>query len=202
MNKKMIVILLSALLIITAAVLGWYLLVRDTTQPASNTGKQTTEQKSDTKPDNKTSPGDTDRERARTYQVSVYFSKHPDSDDDPSKTFAVARTSPDLGVARFALSELIKGPTAEEKLQGYFTTIGFREGESTCGSDFTLRIENGTARLQFCKQFDHRGIVADGQADSEIKATLRQFDSVQKVIILNQRGDCEFDLSGENKCLE
>lgn len=140
-------------------------------------------------------------EPAKTYPVSVYFSKHPDSDDDPAKTFPVQRVSPDLGVATFVMTELIKGPSAAETVEGYFTTIGFREGPVACDGDFKLSIAEGVARLQFCKLFDHRGVVADGQADSEIKATLRQFDTVKRVVILNSRSNCEFDLSGEDLCL-
>lgn len=140
-------------------------------------------------------------QESKTYPVSVFFSKRPDSDNDPGKVFAVARTSPDLGVGTFAISELLKGPTETEKAQGYFTTVRVRSGESNCGGeDFTLMIENGTATLRFCRQFDHLGVVADGQAESELKATLKQFSTVQKVVILNRDNNCEFDLSGMNLC--
>lgn len=114
----------------------------------------------------------------QTYPVSVYFSKHPESDNDPFRVFPVQRISPDLGEATFALRELIRGPSATELTQGYFTTIGFREGAPTCADDFKLTITDGAAKLQFCWPFDHRGVVADGQADSELKATLQQFDTV------------------------
>lgn len=137
---------------------------------------------------------------AKTYPVSVYFSKHPDSDNDPSKTFPVKRVSPDLGVASFAIAQLLKGPTSTELAQGYFATAHLRAG--TANSDFRLNIANVTATLQFLKPFDHLGVVADGQADSEIKSTLKQFSTVKKVIILNYRGNCEFDLSGMNLCKE
>jgi len=136
-----------------------------------------------------------------SYPVLVYFSKHPDSDDDPSKVFSVNRTSSSSGVGTYALQQLLKGPTADETTAGYFSTVRLRDGTSTCGgADFTLSIKDGTATLQFCKQFDHLGVVADGQADTALKATLKQFNSVQKVVILNSRGDCEFDLSGQNLC--
>lgn len=140
---------------------------------------------------------------ARAYTVSVYWSKHPDSDNDPSKTFAVSRTSADLGVGSAAITQLLKGPTAAESAQGYFTTVRLRAGTSTCGgNDFSLSMSGSIATLRFCRPFDHLGVVADGQASSEITATLKQFSSVQKVIILNSQGNCEFDLSGENRCLQ
>jgi hypothetical protein len=34
-----------------------------------------------------------------------------------------------------------------------------------------------------------------------IKKTLKQFSSVDKVVILNSSGDCLLDLSEENRCL-
>jgi hypothetical protein len=136
----------------------------------------------------------------QTYVVKVYFSKHPESDNDPARVFAVTRQSPSLGVANFAVTETLKGPTAAEKTAGYFTTVRLRN--STNAQDFRLSILNGTATLQFMKPFDHLGVVADGQASSELKASLLQFGSVKKVIILNYQGNCEFDLSGMNLCLQ
>jgi len=145
------------------------------------------------------SPATPQPQAPKTYPVKVYFSKHPESDDDPSKVFDVARTSPDVGVGTFAITELLKGPTGAEETAGYFTTARLRSGDSTCGGqDFTLAIRDSVAALQFCRRFDHLGVVADGQADSTIKATLMQFPSVEKVIILNPEGNCEFDLSGLN----
>ncbi|WP_277878043.1 hypothetical protein [Leptolyngbya sp. FACHB-261] len=36
---------------------------------------------------------------------------------------------------------------------------------------------------------------------SAIEATLRQFPTVNRVVILNPNGDCLGDESGENRCL-
>lgn len=160
----------------------------------------TTRQTQATTSKNKENHG-TSSNQKKTYPVSVYFSKHPESDNDPSKVFAVSRTSPDLGVGKYAITELLKGPSADETTQGYFATARIRAGASYCDNqDFTLNIVNNIATLKFCRTFDHLGVVADGQADSEIKATLKQFGSVGKVIILNRDNNCEFDLSGMNLC--
>jgi hypothetical protein len=150
------------------------------------------------------SPSSSSTTPSKTYDISVYFSKRPDSDDDPSKVFPVKRISPDLGVGTFAITELLKGPNETESANGYFSTANLRSGSvSNCGGkDFTLTISGGTATLKFCRVFDHRGVVADGQAESEIKATLKQFSSIQKVVILNAQNDCEFNLSGQNLCLQ
>lgn len=140
---------------------------------------------------------------AVTYPVSIYFSKHPQSDDDPAATFPIARISPDSGVGKFTIAELLKGPTANEDANGYFSTVNLRGDTSTCsGKDFELSIKDSVATLRFCKPFDHLGSVSDGQAESAITASLLQFSSIQKVVILNSGGDCEFNLSGLNLCKE
>lgn len=176
---------------------GWYVATRQNTaeQVASTPSSAATSAPSVSE----TKPADA----LPVYDVRVHFSKHPESDDDPAQTFPLDRTARDSGVASFAIQELLKGPTPAETTRGYFSTATLRDGESTCGGkDFSLKIEDSTARLQFCKPFDHIGSVSDGQAESVIKATLDQFDSITKVIILNAAGDCEFDLSGENRCLQ
>src|SRR5262249_22536893 len=46
--------------------------------------------------------------------VKAFFSKHPQSDSDPSKVFSVGRTAHSLAVATFATQQLLIGPTAAE----------------------------------------------------------------------------------------
>jgi hypothetical protein len=194
-------ILIAGVLIAALALagVGLWLVSRRSNEQAGSSNTSTSQQGSSS---SSSSSGSTSDEPT-TYDVKVYFSKHPESDNDPGATFAVARTSQDLGLGSFAITELLKGPTASESDKGYFTTVRLRSGDSTCnGKDFTLRIAKGLAQLQFCKPFDHLGVVADGQAESEINATLKQFDTVTKVRILNSSGNCEFDLSGQNKCLQ
>lgn len=186
-------IFIFALLLVAG---GWYLATRQNNlNPAGSTPDAATvaPSASETKP----------ADAPPTYEVMVHFSKHPESDDDPAQTFAVRRIANDSGVASFAMRELLKGPNPSEANRGYFTTVKLRTADSSCeGKDFQLSIENGTARLQFCKPFDHIGSVSDGQAESAIKATLQQFESITKVVILNAAGDCEFDQAGGNLCLQ
>ena len=152
-------------------------------------------------------PAQTSNTTQDQYQLShtalIYFSLHPQSDDDPGKTFSVPRTSPGNNLATFALGELLKGPSVGEQADGYFSTARIRSPaeSSTCGGqDFSLTIKDTVATLTFCRTFDHVGEISDGQAESEIKATLLQFPTIKKVIILNSKGDCEFNLSGQNLC--
>lgn len=195
-SLKLALIALAAVVLIGVSIAALFL-ANQTSAPETTPPTTSAE----TKPE-ESAPAEAD-EPPQTYPVKVFFSRHPESDDDPGLTFPVQRTSPTSGVATFAISELLKGPTQSEAGRGYFSYVNLRPGESSCaGKDFRLSINDKTARLQFCRPFDHIGSVSDGQAESALKATLLQFDSIDKVIILNSRGDCEFDLAGGNQCLQ
>lgn len=161
-----------------------------TTSSAQKTSKSSEE--SDTK-DKKTTSG-------KTYPVKVYFSKDPESYDDPTKVFPVTRNSPDLGTAKYSLGELISGPTTSEKATGFFGEIKL-SGSSKCdGADFVLATDSSTATVRFCKTFESAGVMADARMQSQIETTLLQFSSISKVILLNREGYCLFDASGEEGC--
>ncbi|HEY1391048.1 MAG TPA: hypothetical protein VGF38_21105 [Ktedonobacterales bacterium] len=153
------------------------------------------------------------------YPVKVYFSRYPDSmaaTNPPNPVFAVNRVSPTTQVEEFSLQLLIAGPTPEERAQGYFTELNDAfSGSSNCagalpvdGPDFTLRLnmkgttpEQGTATLQFCRPMTLAGDLVDGRLQAEIDATLLQFATVKKVVILTDHGDC-FGLRGGSWCLQ
>ena len=139
------------------------------------------------------------------YKVDVYFSRHPDSDNRPAAVFPLHRTSPTLGVATYAMSQLLAGPTATEAGNGYFTPLqGALSGASACGSaDFTITLnqnrdhpETGTATLRFCRDVKGLGDSGAGMARNEINATLTQFPTIKKVIIVYKDGSCFDDLIG------
>ncbi len=149
---------------------------------------------------------------ATGYPVLVYFSKAPDSYNDPTLVFPVHRTSPTLGVATYAVQQLFLGPTPSEAADGYFTelsTVLQRGGTSSCGGpDFKITLnmrgatpETGTATLQFCRQTASPGIGADARIKAEIVKTLTQFSNITKVVILLQNGHCFGDESGADLCL-
>lgn len=132
--------------------------------------------------------------------IRTYFSKHPDSDTDSQKVFAVDRTSNSLGVAKAALSALITGPTAEETADGYFSEWKL-SGVSNCsGDDFSLSVEQAKATVRLCKDFSSAGIGQDARAQAEATATLTQFENITSAVYLNKNGDCLFDESGQNAC--
>lgn len=149
---------------------------------------------------------------ATSYPVLVYFSKAPDSYNDPTAVFPVHRTSPTLGVATYTIQQLIAGPTASEAADGYFTelsTVLQHTGASSCGGpDFKIMLnmrgatpEAGSATLQFCRQTASPGIGADARIKTEIEKTLTQFANISKVVILLQNGHCFGDESGADLCL-
>jgi hypothetical protein len=147
--------------------------------------------------------------------VKTFFSKHPDSDTNPSKVFPVERTAHSLAVATFATQQLLAGPTAAEAASGLFTPFvgasgSVLSGSSTCGGpDFKITLdrkgsapEPGTATLQFCRALNLSGVVTDAQMQAELSATLTQFGNIDKAVILTQDGHCFGDESGMDLCLK
>jgi hypothetical protein len=143
--------------------------------------------------------------------VLVYFSKQPDSYNDPNAVFPVHRTSPTLGVATYAIQQLIAGPTQSEAAAGYFTELkGALSGSSNCGgADFKIALDKrgatpqtGTATLRFCRQLSLPGDQSDPRIKAEITKTLTQFSNIKAVVILTRDGHCFGDLSGMDMCLQ
>src|SRR6266446_8552801 len=84
-----------------------------------------------------------------SYPIKVFFSRSPESLNDPSAVSAVDRTSPTIAVATFSIQLLIAGPTLSEQRAGYFTELNtMLSGPSNCaaplpvgGPDFTLSLD-------------------------------------------------------------
>ena len=151
---------------------------------------------------------------ATSFPIRVFFSKLPDSvSTNSSAVYPVDRVSPTIGVGTFAIQLLIAGPTISERNQGLFTELNAMSGPSSCsapigGPDFTLTLnkkgsvtEQGTATLQFCRTTSSPGIGADARVTAEINATLKQFSSIKKVVILTKDGHCFGNASGLDRCL-
>lgn len=139
------------------------------------------------------------------YPIKVFFSKHPESDQDTTKVFGVDRVSPALGVADFAMRQLIAGPVAAETAAGYYTELAASlTGSSNCGGpDFRYSVVDAThtGTLQLCRPTQLAGDLTGPRIKAEITATLTQFPNVTKVIILDSQGQCLDDASGMNACL-
>lgn len=119
-----------------------------------------------------------------TNKMSVLVS-FPNNQLDPNmldckKVFMTARTIDEtLGVGKAALEELFKGPTEQEKKDGYFTNI------PTGVKIQKLTIENGVAKVDLSNELQ-QGVGGSCRVDSiraQITQTLKQFSTVQSVII-------------------
>lgn len=117
----------------------------------------------------------------------VYFGNGiVSSGEDCSEVFRVERTASSTdAVGAAALTELLKGPAEEEKNEGYFTSLP--EGVALNGLD----IENGTAYADFNETLNEGGGSCMMESrSSQITETLKQFPSVERVII-SVNGDAE-----------
>jgi hypothetical protein len=163
-------------------------------------------------------PSATAAPTVKGYPIKVFFSKTPESENSaPSKVFAVDRVSPTPQVETFAVQLLIAGPTPEERAAGYYSELnGLFNGTSQCpslgpvgGPDFTLSLnmkgttpEQGTATLKFCRVSLSGGIGVDARVNAELSATLLQFPSIKKLVVLNLQSHCFGDMSGQDLCLK
>ncbi|MDZ4229607.1 MAG: GerMN domain-containing protein, partial [Candidatus Veblenbacteria bacterium] len=121
------------------------------------------------------------KEVQATQVVEAYFGSGPGgSADDCTTVLAVERHVPKtLAVARAALDELMKGPTLREREEGYFTSLPpgvvvqrLVIAEGVAQADFTPALEQGVGGS--CRVLAIR---------AQIEKTLRQFPSVQSVVI-------------------
>ena len=133
-------------------------------------------------------------------KVKVFFPRNPKSNNNLNYVEPVIRTTRSQNLARFAVEQLIAGPTRAEKQKGWVPAIQLK-GSSNCGSDFKLSISQGVTKLQFCRIIPSGGIGDDARATSSLTATLKQFTNVKSVIILDKDGNCLGDMSGDNRCL-
>lgn len=151
------------------------------------------------------------------YPVKVFFSKTPDSENSFNAVFPVNRVSPTPQVETYSVQLLIAGPTPEERAAGYYSELNsLFSGASQCpsigpvgGPDFTLTLntkgaasEQGTATLKFCRATLSPGIGADARVLADLRATLLQFATIKKVVVLNVQGHCFGDQSTQDLCLK
>lgn len=124
-----------------------------------------------------------------TLTVNVFF---PNSVIDPgfldcSVVRPTKRTIPyTLAVANASINELIKGLTLQEIKNGFQTVI---DPQAKIKS---LSIVNGTAVIDFTKELNNKnvGLCAGQFIEAQIKQTLLQFPTVQKVTItIEGKGD-------------
>lgn len=116
-----------------------------------------------------------------TMAIKVFFNN---SEMDPevscNKVFPVERIIPKTdATARAALEQLFSGPTEQEKLNGFFTSI------NPDVKIQKLTIENGIAKADFNDRLEFQvgGSCRVSAIRAQIIQTLKQFSTVQEVII-------------------
>ncbi len=119
--------------------------------------------------------------QTQTSTVKVFFNNDKmDPEYSCNKVFPVEREIPKTQtVARAALEELLKGPSAADKAAGYFTSI------NSGVKIQKLTIENGVAKVDFDEQLEFQvgGSCRVAAISAQITQTLKQFPTVKSVII-------------------
>lgn len=113
--------------------------------------------------------------------VKAYFNNSKmDPEFSCNKVFSVQREIPyTKAVARAVLEELLKGPTEEEKKDGFFTNINSGVKINS------LVVDGRTAKVDFDERIEYQvgGSCRVSAIRAEITETLKQFESVDEVII-------------------
>lgn len=114
-------------------------------------------------------------------KVKVFFSNNKlDPEISCNQVFPVEReVSKTPAVAKAALLELLAGIKPEEQKAGFFTSLNPNIKIQS------LSIENGVAKVDFDKQLEANigGSCRVSAIRAQIVATLKQFSSVEEVII-------------------
>ena len=119
-------------------------------------------------------------------EVKVYFYHEPGEYIDLAP---VTRSVNAVAPARPAIEALLKGPTATEKQRGF--------GPLASANEFrigSLKISKGTARINFVSNrrwAGWPGDLAPVRFKTAVELTLKQFPSVQRVIV-SLNGDTKF----------
>lgn len=118
---------------------------------------------------------------ATSIVVKSYFNNSKmDPEISCNKVFPVDRIIfKTLSPGRTALEELLKGPTAEEKAKGFFTSIN--QGVKI----EKLSIVDGVASVEFNEQLEYQvgGSCRVSAIRAQIIETLKQFPTVEEVVI-------------------
>ena len=137
---------------------------------------------------------------ASSVSLKVFFSKNPESMNDFTYTQLVIRSTDRKDVGAYVIEQLIAGPAASETSTGLVTPLKL-SGESNCaGKDFSLNIVNKVATLKFCKLIKTSGIGDDARVKSVVNENLKQFSTIEKVVILTKDNTCFGDESGLDLC--
>lgn len=119
----------------------------------------------------------------KTITVKLYFNNptnDPNWDFECSNVLPVIREIPQTqSIALATINELLKGPTADEKLKGYVSNI------NTGVKVQKITIENSVAKIDFNSQLQYQvgGSCKISTIIAQIKETLKQFSTINDVVI-------------------
>jgi hypothetical protein len=151
---------------------------------------------------------------ANQSSVKVYFSKDPSSYDITDIVVSSPRTTNSTDLYHFAMDEMLKGPTSEEEIHGYFRPFNLT-GSSNCGgAAYQLTKSGNKVTLKFCKTIEELQNTGSGggYAGSSLKAYQRvlnvlsstlKFNGVNTLEIRNMNNVCygkDADSNNLNKC--
>ena len=102
----------------------------------------------------------------------------------------------------FAIEQLLEGPTEAETY--YVDPLSVEiTGESVCGDrDFSIDIEGQTAIVKFCRRVIRGGVGDAARLENSVKRTVKQFSTVDEMVLLDRNGNCLIDFAGKNECLD
>lgn len=135
-------------------------------------------------------------QKGATMPIKLFFANEkPDkSDGCDGKVFPVTREIPKTeGVARAALEELFKGPTEQEKAEGYWSF--FHDG--TKSILISVKVKKGAAFVnlkgEVIEKLGSATTSCGGKFhDASIEKTLTQFPSIKKVFFAIEGSPADF----------
>jgi len=131
---------------------------------------------------------DTAKQENYKYNVDVYFTnleKEAAEKDGKIHVYPLKRGTNDDAVATFCLNEILKGPTEDEKSQGYYSELVFEDGKVDAES-FKIKIVNKIAYVDFAKPLKFYSDKSRDRVKLQIEQTLLQFHTIKSVVITVQ----------------
>jgi hypothetical protein len=126
----------------------------------------------------------------------VYFAKYVESGDNDQQLASVERNIyQGQDPISSAVKELIAGPSSTEKAEGLFGGIGLN-GDSNCNDqDFKIIAEDGSIKLQFCREYSDGGVSDDALQREQIIKTISGISGQSNILVLDKSGKCLFNQS-------
>jgi hypothetical protein len=183
----------------------------ENTDSTDDTQQNTTEEQNETEePGSEQEISEEDEEAAEGETVQLYFYKEPlEPQHNVEDISSVERQTESENLYTYVLTQLIQGPSAEEKQGGYISVFSL-SGSSTCsGHSFQYKTTGSTLKVQICKEIEpvldaegaYAGITLNAQARviKQFNKSL-SFGGIESVALFDKNGNCYAPESGQNAC--